>query len=153
MSEKDKKLNSKITQEIPVIWLPGAGCSGCSISVLNAVSPKVKNLLLDEIVPGTQVRLLFHATIMASSGEMAIEILKDTQKEKKGKYLLIVEGSIPTKEKGVYGTIGALKGKHQTILGSLEELAKDALMIICLGTCSSFGGIPSAKPNPTPRKF
>jgi len=41
-----------IVKEIPVIWLQGASCSGCSISVMNAGSPQIKNLLLDEIVPG-----------------------------------------------------------------------------------------------------
>jgi len=31
-----------ITKEYPVIWLQGAGCTGCSVSVLNAVSPKIQ---------------------------------------------------------------------------------------------------------------
>jgi hydrogenase small subunit len=149
MADEKKPPKGKNIKEIPVIWLPGAGCTGCSISVLNAVSPKIKNLILDEIVPGTKLNLLFHATIMAGEGEMVIEILKDTPKKKKGKYLLIVEGSIPTKDKGIYGTLGKLKGKHQTILESLIDLGSDALAVIALGTCSSFGGIPAAHPNPT----
>ncbi|MBN2119790.1 MAG: hydrogenase small subunit [Candidatus Omnitrophica bacterium] len=149
MTTKENNSNPPTVKEIPAIWLPGAGCTGCSVSVLNAVSPKIKNLLLDEIVPGTKVSLLFHATIMAGQGEMVIEVLKDTQKRKKGKYLLIVEGSIPTAEKGKYGTLGNLKGKHETILGSLKELGSNALAVIALGACSSYGGIPAAHPNPT----
>ena len=38
------------TKEISVVWLQGAGCTGCSVSILNTVSPKIYNLLLDEIV-------------------------------------------------------------------------------------------------------
>ena len=35
------------TQEHPVVWLQGAGCTGCSVSVLNSVSPKIQNVLVD----------------------------------------------------------------------------------------------------------
>ena len=80
----------------PVIWLQGAGCTGCSVSVLNAVSPRIQNLLLDELVPGHQLSLMFHATIMAGQGEPVIEVLKDTEENRKGGYILVVEGAIPT---------------------------------------------------------
>ena len=137
------------TKNIPVVWLQGAGCTGCSISVLNAVSPKIKNLLLDELVPGQQLNLLFHATIMAGQGEPVIEVLKDTEKNRKGGYILVVEGAIPTAENGAYGSIGEKDGKHLTVQQSVEELGKNALLTIALGTCAAYGGIPAAKPNPT----
>ncbi|HIJ53817.1 MAG TPA: hydrogenase small subunit [Planctomycetes bacterium] len=133
----------------PVIWLQGAGCSGCSISVLNAVSPRIQNLLLDELVPGHQLNLMFHATIMAGQGEPVIEVLKDTEKNRKGGYILVVEGAIPTAEGGVYGSIGERSGKHLTVQQSVEELGKNAMLAIALGTCAAYGGIPAAKPNPT----
>jgi len=140
---------TKIHNEIPAIWLQGAACTGCSVSLMNAVNPKVQNLILDEIVPGKQVRLRFHATIMAGQGEPVVEILTDTKKKDKGKYLLIVEGAVPTAKNGIYGSVGKAGGKHKTILESVEELGKDALMVISVGTCSSYGGIPATKPNPT----
>jgi len=133
----------------PVIWLQGAGCSGCSISVLNAVSPRIQNLLLDELVPGHQLNLMFHATIMAGQGEPVIEVLKDTEKNRKGGYILVVEGAIPTAESGAYGSIGERAGKHLTVQQSVEELGKNAMLAIALGTCAAYGGIPAAKPNPT----
>ena len=137
------------TKEYPVIWLQGAGCTGCSVSVLNAVSPKIQNLLLDELVPGHQLNLMFHATIMAGQGEPVIEVLKDTEKNRKGGYILIVEGAIPTAENGIYGSIGEKDGRELTIQQSVEELGKNAIATIALGTCAAFGGIPAAKPNPT----
>ena len=94
------------TKEYPVIWLQGAGCTGCSVSALNAVSPKIQNLLLDELVPGKHIDMRFHMTIMAGAGEPVIEVLRDTQKQKKGGYVLIVEGAIPTASNGIYGTFG-----------------------------------------------
>jgi hydrogenase small subunit len=137
------------TKEYPIIWLQGAGCTGCSVSILNAVSPRIQNLLLDEMVPGHQLRLLFHATIMAGQGERVVKVLKDTQKDRKGGYILVVEGAIPTAEKGLYGTVGEINGEHLTVEQSVEELGRNALATIALGTCSAFGGIPAAKPNPT----
>ena len=137
------------TKKYPVVWLQGAGCTGCSISVLNSVSPRIQNILLDELVPGHQLNLLFHATIMAGQGEPVIEVLRDTEKNRKGGYILVVEGAIPTAEGGVYGSIGEKDGEGLTIEKSVEGLGKNALAVIAAGTCAAFGGIPAAKPNPT----
>jgi len=104
---------------------------------------------LDELVPGHQLNLMFHATIMAGQGEPVIEVLKDTEKNRKGGYILVVEGAIPTAEGGVYGSIGERSGKHLTVQQSVEELGKNAMLAIALGTCAAYGGIPAAKPNPT----
>ena len=138
-----------VIRKYPIVWIQGAGCTGCSVSVLNAVSPRIQNLLLDELVPGHQLNLMFHATIMAGQGEPVIEVLKDTEENRKGGYILVVEGAIPTAEGGAYGSIGERAGKHLTILQSVEELGKNAMLTIALGTCAAFGGIPAAKPNPT----
>ena len=57
------------TNEYPVIWLQAATCTGCPVSVLNSVSPTIKHLLVDEILPGKHVNLRFQTTIMAGAGE------------------------------------------------------------------------------------
>jgi len=137
------------TKEYPVIWLQGAGCTGCAVSILNAVSPKIKNLLIDELVPGKHINLRFLMTIMAGEGEPVIEVLRNTQKQEKGEYVLIVEGAVPTASNGIYGTIGEEDGKPETILSRVENLGRDALLTIALGSCAAYGGIPAAKPNPT----
>jgi len=137
------------TKKYPVIWLQGAGCTGCSVSVLNAVSPRIQNLLLDELVPGHQLSLIFHATIMAGQGEPVIEVLKDAETNRKGGYILVVEGAIPTAEGGAYGSIGERDGNHLTIEQSVTDLGRNAMLVIALGTCAAYGGIPAAKPNPT----
>lgn len=133
-----------MTQEIPVIWIQCATCTGCSVSVLNVLFPTIKNVLIDEVIPGKHINLKFQATVMAGAGEQVIKVLEDTQKEKKGGYVLIVEGSIPTKDDGIYGEIG-----HIPIMRRVADLGKDALATIALGTCSAYGGIPAGKPNPT----
>ncbi|MFC1950237.1 hydrogenase small subunit [Chloroflexota bacterium] len=138
-----------MVKELPVIWLQGAACTGCSVSLLNSASPTIENVLIDQVVPGVHVNLRFHATIMAGAGEPVIEVLEGTTKEKKGEYVLVVEGAIPTAADAMYGVIGERGGKPVSMETRLEELARNALAVLAVGTCASFGGIPAATPNPT----
>ena len=62
----------------------------------------------------------------------------------KGKYILVVEGAIPTKDNGVYCKIGG-----KTAIELLNECAADAAAVIAIGSCASWGGMPSTSPNPT----
>lgn len=135
-------------QEIPVLWVQAGTCTGCSVSILNVVSPTIKNVLIDEVVPGKHIALKYQATVMAGQGEPVLEVLEDTSHKNKGGYVLIVEGAIPTKDDGMYGTLGEKNGKALPMAPRIEALAKDSLAIIALGTCAAFGGIAAGKPNP-----
>jgi len=137
------------TQEHPVVWFQGASCTGCSVSVLNSASPKIQNVLVDEVLPGHHVSLRFHQTVMAGSGEMTLKVLEDAEQRLAGTYLLVVEGAVPTADGGVYGTVGERGEKEITIADQVEELGRKAAAVIALGTCAAFGGIPAAAPNPT----
>jgi len=136
-------------QEFPVVWLQGGACSGCIVSVLNAVSPDIRQLLLEPVVPGRHVNLLFQPTIMAAAGEKAMSVLAG--KEVESGFVLCVEGSIPTAHE-TYCTIGELDGKELTMEEKTRELASRALAVVAVGTCASFGGIPGSAPNPTGSK-
>lgn len=138
-----------MVKEIPVIWLQGAACTGCTISLLNSASPTIKNILVDQVLPGVHINLRFHATIMAGSGEPVIKVMEGTAEEKKGEYVLVAEGAIPTADDGVYGAIGERGGRPVEMRQRVEELAQGALAVLAVGTCASFGGIPAAAPNPT----
>lgn len=137
-----------MVKELPVVWLQGAACTGCTVSMLNSASPTIKNILIDQIVPGIHVNLRFHATVMAGAGEPVIEVLEDTAAKKKGEYVLVCEGAIPTITNGMYGVIGERNGKPVSMEIRLEELARNAMAVLSLGTCAAFGGIPAAAPNP-----
>jgi hydrogenase small subunit len=138
-----------MVKELPVIYLQTAACSGCAVTMLNTASPTIKNVLIDQLAPGLHINLRYHPVIMAAAGDMAIQAMEDTAKKKKGEYVLVVDGAVPTAEGGVYGAVGERNGKPVTMQQRVEELAKDALAIIAMGTCASFGGIPAAPPNPT----
>ncbi|MBW2332229.1 MAG: oxidoreductase, partial [Deltaproteobacteria bacterium] len=82
-------------KEIPAVWIGGGTCGGCSISALNTVAPSIKNVLIDEVVPGRHISLKFHTNISAGSGDAVIQAIEDTGQEHEGQFLLIVEGVVP----------------------------------------------------------
>ena len=131
------------TREVPVVWIQASTCSGCSVSVLNSAAPKITDLLLSEVIPGRHLNLRFQATVMAGAGAPVIEVLDAAADGDPGSYVLVVEGSIPTKDGGVYGTLG-----EEPMVDRILALAKNAMAIVALGTCASFGGIFAAAPNP-----
>jgi hydrogenase small subunit len=137
------------TAEIPVIWFAGAACTGCSVSILNSLSPTIKNVLVDEVVPGKHVNLRFHPNVMAGQGKIAVEVMDDTEAEKKGGYVLVVEGAIPVAEGGHYCMVAKQDMEEQSMLSRTLSLGSNALAVIALGTCAAYGGIPAGSPNPT----
>jgi hydrogenase small subunit len=90
------------------------------------------------------ISLDYDDTLMAAAGSAAEKAREKAMHDNWGKYLIVVDGSVPTADDGVYC---AAAGK--SALDILTETAKGAAAIVCVGTCSSFGGIPYAKPNPT----
>jgi len=119
-----------------VIWLHFQECTGCSESLLRASHPDLASLILDLI------SLDYHETLMAAAGKQAEENLEKAVEE--GNYILVVEGSIPLKDDGIYCKIAG-----HTAEEILKKAAKKATAIISIGTCAAFGGLPSADPNPT----
>lgn len=138
-----------MVKEVPLVWLAASACTGCSVSLLNSASPTIKNILVDQVIPGVHINLRFHQTIMAGAGEPVIKVLEDTAVEKKGSYVLAVDGAIPTGASASYCVMGERNDKPVTMETRLEELARDALAILAVGTCAAFGGIVAAAPNPS----
>lgn len=122
----------------PVIWLHFQECTCCSESFIKSDHPLVSDVVLD------MVSLDYTETLQAASGHQAEKALHDTMTKYKGQYILMVEGSIPTKEDGVYCCIGGRSAEQ-----ILEEAAADAAAIIAWGNCAFAGCVQAAKPNPT----
>jgi Ni,Fe-hydrogenase I small subunit len=116
-----------------VIWLEGQDCAGCVESFLNNLEPPAASLLLDTI------SLRYCETAMAASGYKSEEALSKTVAE--GGYILVIEGSIPLAEDGLFCTVGGKPFKD-----IVRECAGKAAAIVCVGACASFGGIPRSGP-------
>ncbi len=119
-----------------VIWLSGSGCTGCSMSLLNAVNPTIDQVLLNTI------SLKYHPNLMAAAGDLAVQAARSTQQA--GGYILVVEGAIPTASGGRYCYVWDEGGQAVTMASAVQSLAAKASKIVAVGTCASFGGIPKA---------
>ena len=77
----------------PIIWLHFQDCTGCPESLLQTSHPGFADLILYVI------SLEYHETLMAGSGLQARQALDEAVQKYAGKYILVVEGSIRTKDR------------------------------------------------------
>jgi hydrogenase small subunit len=124
-----------------VIWLSFQECTGCTETLTRSYQPTLESLILG------QISLDYHHTLQAAAGDAAEQARIDAQTANAGKYILIVDGSISTKDSGAWSTISGISN-----IAMLKDVAAGAALIVALGTCASFGGLPAAKPNPTAAK-
>lgn len=128
-------------RRIPIIWLHFQECTCCSESFIRSSHPIVADIILDK------VSLDYTETLQAAAGHQAEENMQRTMKESYGEYILMVEGSVPMEEDGVYCCIGGRSAKQ-----ILEETAAGAKAIVAWGNCACAGCVQSANPNPTGAK-
>jgi hydrogenase small subunit len=121
-----------------VIYLSFQECTGCFESLTRSHSPTIENLIFNAI------SLDYQETLQAAAGSAAEAAREKAMHDNFGKYLLIIDGAVSTKDNGVYSTSAGT-----TNLQTLAGAAKGAAAIIAVGTCAAFGGIPHANPNPT----
>ncbi len=124
----------KASKRQPVVWLNFASDTGCTEALIKATYPNTAEIVLDIL------SVDYNETIMAAAGKQAEEILEKSKKE--GGYILIIEGGVPTK-KGH----GMIAGKE--MIDILKDFSGPAVAILAVGSCATFGGVPSAKPNPS----
>ena len=134
-------LESAAQGEVPVAWIQGAGCTGCTISLLQTSDPD-----LVEAITWFRLNLMFHPNVMMEPQHDPRGALKMLEAFPEGGYL-IVEGAVP---RGSYCMIGSKEdGTPITFEDWLDKLGRRASAVLAFGTCASYGGIPSGYPNPT----
>ncbi|MFP4602502.1 MAG: hydrogenase small subunit [Halochromatium sp.] len=119
-----------------VIWLSFQECTGCTEALTRSSSPTIEGLMFNFI------SLDYHHTLQAASGDAAEHAREQAQHENAGKYLVLVDGSVPLDEH--CSTVAGISN-----LAMLKEACANTAAVINIGTCSAYGGIPMAKPNPT----
>lgn len=128
-----------------VLWLQGSSCTGCSISFLDYISTTAPEDAGDVLID--VINLAYHPNLMASAGQTAANTAKKAYKE--GGYVLVVEGGVPTAFDGNACWAWQDHNQHVTFKSAVEQFAPNAAAIVCMGQCSSFGGLFAAPPNPT----
>jgi hydrogenase small subunit len=116
-----------------VIWLSFQECTGCTESLTRTAEPGIESLILDHL------SLDYHHTLQAASGSAAEQARAQAMAENFGSYVLIVDGAIPTDDQAAWSTIAG-----QTNLEMLRQTADGAGLVVAVGTCATFGGVPAA---------
>jgi len=131
-----------------VIWLHGSSCTGCSVSLLNHISDAFPQTVVPVLTDA--VNMTHHQTIMSFAGESCAAVLEHAVK--RGNYILVVEGAVPTAFNGYCCISYTYKGREITFAEIVTQMAQHASHVVCAGTCSAFGGIPAAGSDPSAAK-
>jgi len=123
---------------LPVIYLSLQECTCCAESFIRTAHPLLSELLFN------MISLDYMETLQAASGFQAEEAKMKTMQDFKGHYVVVVEGSIPLNDDGIYCTIGGRSAKD-----ILLEAAKDSVAVIAYGSCATNTCVQGAYPNPT----
>ncbi|WP_092473674.1 hydrogenase small subunit [Desulfotruncus arcticus] len=141
--EKDA---AKKKKRLPLIWLGTNTCDGDSISFLNSLDPNFMEIITELF------DFRYMHFVMAAQGDMSTRVLDNTLANDMGNFILVVEGTVPTRNNGLYCVIGARGGKPLTALQAVQELGAAARYVVAAGTCAAFGGPYAAYPNPSESK-
>jgi hydrogenase small subunit len=145
---------------IHVYWLAGMSCDGCTISVAGATNPGIEGLLAGT-VPAMPKVILHHPVLSVEAGAEFVKPFRDAQEGKLGApYVVVFEGSvaderIAQRTGGYFSAMGVeamgeeTGGQPVPTATWLQRLAPGAAATIAIGTCATWGGIPSAEGNPT----
>lgn len=116
---------------VKLVWLQGQGCTGCTVSLIQGTHPDLYDAILK-----LHVDIPFHPAIMAASGKEAMDTLDAVKPD-----ILVIEGSVPDAE---YCEVGG-----RPFIDVVKTMAAKSGVVVAVGSCSAFGGIPAAKGNPT----
>lgn len=128
------EIGEKSGKLLPVIWMEGGSCSGCTEALAQTNTPDIPELVLETI------SLNYTETLSAAAGHSMEQSRKDTIEA--GGYILVYEGAVPTAFDGNVLMVGGEKG-----IDSLAETAEHADAVIALGSCACDGGWMAARPN------
>lgn len=126
----------ELSKKTKLIWLHLCECTGCTESMLRSANPDFAEFIFDFF------SLDYHETLMGANGFQAEDLLDEILEQD---YILAVEGGVAPIDT-YFLTIGA---HGESGYDLLKKSAKNAKAIFAIGTCSSYGGIQAANPNPS----
>src|SRR6185312_6921248 len=126
---------------VHVLWLTsGLSCDGETVSLTAATSPSLEELLRGAI-PG-QPRIALYNPLLAYDVGDELD-----------PFVLVVEGSVANEEingDGHWSGFGVdADGQPITASTWIDRLAPRAAVVMALGTCAAYGGVPAMRNNPT----
>ena len=134
-----------------VIWLGGAGCDGCTMATLGATEPSLEDLLLERL-PDVPKMMLVHPGLALESGDAYRAQLDRAIDGELGEFVLVLEGSILDEAlagEGSFSRMGTEDDRPLTIATWVDRLAPRAHVVVAIGSCATWGGVPAAAGNVT----
>lgn len=157
-SNNHRRAGTGPLEVVHAFWLAGMSCDGCTIAVSGAGEPSLEDLLLGR-VPGLPRVELHHPVLSVESGEEFIHNFELAAEGKLGApYVIILEGSAVDDSliegDGYWVGLGTRPGHEDghkviSVMEWIDRMAPGAAATIAIGTCATWGGIPSAANNPT----
>ena len=139
---------------VHVIWMTsGLGCDGDTVALTAATSPRLEELLRGA-VPGMPPLALYNPLLAYKTGEEFVRHWYDAAAGRLDPFMLVLEGSVPNERingEGHWAGFGvdAETGQPITTCSWIDRLAPRAAVVMAVGTCAAYGGIPAMKNNVT----
>jgi hydrogenase small subunit len=139
---------------VSVIWMTsGLGCDGDTVAMTAATSPSLEDLMRG-CVPGLPPVIVYNPFFAYETGEQFMRAWFDAAEGKLDPFILVLEGAVPNEEingDGHWAAMGveAETGQPIPTCTWIDRLAPQAAVVLALGTCAAFGGIPAMRNNPT----
>ncbi len=126
-----------------LLWLQGASCGGCTMSILESGASG----WFDELRQ-SGIELVWHPSVSEQTGDEVVQLLEAIRDGRERLDLLVLEGSV-ARGPGLTGRFNMLAGTNRSIYHWMLELAPRADYVVAVGSCAAYGGIPAAGVNPT----
>lgn len=124
-----------------LLWLQGGACSGNTMSFLNAEEPSACDLVTD-----FGIDILWHPSLGMELGEAAQKLFYECARGERPLDIFVFEGTV------IQGPNGS--GRYDMFADRpmkdwVLELANQASIVVAIGDCACWGGIPAVAPNPS----
>lgn len=124
-----------------LLWLQGGACSGNTMSFLNAEEPSACDLVTD-----FGIDILWHPSLGMELGEAAQKLFHECARGERPLDIFVFEGTVI---QGPNGTGRYDMFADRPMKDWVLELANQASIVVAIGDCACWGGIPAVAPNPS----
>jgi len=124
-----------------LLWFQSGSCGGCTLSTLGSQSPDFLTAL-----ENIGIELLWHPSLSDFADKDLISVLKSIINDEITIDIFCLEGSVIQGPNGS-GKFHYLSGTGEPAHKWIKQLAEKAKMVLAIGSCAAFGGIPAAGGN------